>query len=82
MIKFKEKQYSTTIFEDAQHGFRDLTDKVILEPVDKTLDYVEDIEVNKKKPLKRKFRRVTGIVKPIRKLIKHEEEKYNTKRNN
>ena len=39
MIKFKEKQYSTTIFEDAQHGFRDLTNRVIFEPVDKTLDY-------------------------------------------
>ena len=39
---------------------------------------MEDIEVNNKKPLKRKFKRVTGIVNPIRKLIKPGEEKYNT----
>ena len=80
MIKFKEKIFSTTLLEDTQHGLRNLTDRVILEPVDKTLDYVEDIDINNKKPLKRKFKRITGIVKPIRKLIKNEEEKYKKKK--
>lgn len=81
MIRFKEKEFSTTLLEDTQHGLRNLTDKVILEPVDKTLDYVEDLDINNKKPLKRKFKRITGIIKPVRKLIKHEEEKYNKKNN-
>jgi hypothetical protein len=80
MIRFKEKQYSTTILEDAQQGFRELTDKAILEPLDRTIDYVGDVEVNKKKPLKRKFKRVSGVLKPIRRLIKHEEERYNKKK--
>lgn len=81
MIRFREKMFSTTLLEDTQHGFRNLADKVILEPVDKTLDYVEDIDINNKKPLKRKFKRITGIVKPIRKLIENEEEKYKKKSN-
>lgn len=79
MIRFKEKEFSTTFLEDTQHGLRNLTDKIILEPVDKTLDYVEDIDINNKKPLKRKFKRVTRVIKPMRKLIKHKEDKYNKK---
>ena len=81
MIRFREKMFSTTLLEDTQHSFRNLADKVILEPVDKTLDYVEEIDINNKKPLKRKFKRITGIVKPIRKLIENEEEKYKKKSN-
>lgn len=81
MIRFREKMFSTTLLEDTQHSFRNLADKVILESVDKTLDYVEEIDINNKKPLKRKFKRITGIVKPIRKLIENEEEKYKKKSN-
>ena len=81
MIKFREKIFSTSLLEDTQHSIRNIADKAILEPIDKTLDYVEDLDINNKKPLKRKFKRITGIIKPVRKLIKHEGEKYNKKNN-
>lgn len=81
MIMFREKIFSTTLLEDTQHSIRNIADRAILEPIDKTLDYVEDIDINNKKPLKRKFKRITGIVKPIRKLIENEEEKYKKKSN-
>jgi hypothetical protein len=79
MISFREKAF-TTLLEDTRQGFRDLTDKAILEPVDKVTEYIEEVEINKKKPFKKKLWKVRGVVTPIRKLIKHEGEKYNKKK--
>lgn len=80
MIRFREKLYGTTIFEDAHQGFREVTDRALLEPIDKATEYVENIEINNEKPLKKKLKRVRGIVTPVRDLIDHRRKRYNRKK--
>jgi hypothetical protein len=74
----KRKLYSGTseaILEGVTYYPSQVITDYALDPIDKTLDYVESTRIGKLEPVRKKTSRFAGVVKPLKKLLRRDKKK-------